>query len=222
MTTRSRFAQSLKNQLLKQSMRIKLMWNVLQMNLTTSIINKPLRMLIVNVIIITVIRVLFLKEIHAEGFPCIGVNVSKVIHPMEQKKAGLVQWVDGEWYDPNAVIEEQRITSEYVDHTLNKLKQSLEKVPSDAWFGISLDFVKYHIPTKLWSKNAAESSWNQQLEFYLNEMNSHLKTKEDDLVYLNFKTAAYTYNACHLDNNMSNKETMALVNDFYIHRYYKK
>lgn len=46
-------------------------------------------------------------KIKAEGFPCIGENVVKIIYPMEQARAGLVQGVNGEWYDPNDMVEQE-------------------------------------------------------------------------------------------------------------------
>ena len=79
---------------------------------------------------------------------------------MKQARAKLVQGVDMVYYT-NAIMEEQQVTPEYVCLIYIKLRMSLEKVPSDEIFTVSLAFVKYHVPTKLWSKDAVESSWNQ-------------------------------------------------------------
>lgn len=119
--------QFFKKLLLKQNKRMKLAWNLLKLNLTISMFNKPLKMLFLNIIIITIIRLIFMKEIYSVkkvyetiydemNDPNQGFNDDNhyrklsgggwaIDHP-DGSTTIIVKGVNGEWYNSNDVEEE--------------------------------------------------------------------------------------------------------------------
>lgn len=226
------------NLLLKQAMQMKKIWNLVKLNIMINICKKPLIMLILNIILLLVIRIVFMKEIYAEGTPWIGLLSGVVINDLNH--AGLVQGVDGEWYDPNDTVEEHSSTKTYsteesssaesdydiANHTDSEINEDVYRdrfmmqelcfnlsslSTQREIFNVSIKFVQDNVPPNIWATEEDEiTDADSCMNKYLDKIkdNMLIQTQKERDAYIAFQAAATVYNAGQFYGIHDNPEAM--------------
>lgn len=219
------FFTSLFNLLQKQSMTYKKVWGYLKLKIMINIIYKPLKMLIVNIIVLLILRLVMTNEIYAEGMPWLGVFTGTVIQDFQEK--GLVQGVNGEWYDPNDLIEDDstestsdsesedtsKITNGFHFKVLELLDLQITKCyTSSEIFHTCMEMVQNTVPQDIWSTNESElSNPDSIVNSYLTDIQNHIHQGDETVTFTYFQAAVATYNTGQLFGVLHNDDLLYKV-----------